>query len=182
MFRSVLFLATATVGAAALFGCTFATGSGSEGDNALRFADDAEKAADCPHFVSPVCGKDGKTYSNYCYAGGSNNLERNVACQDSCKTVGCGSAMHCELEPIEGGATAVCIQDVASRAPTCFMVTCAGGYHCETKGIKGASIATCMENEKHLARPSCVTLTCGGNYHCEMKALDGGAFPACVRN
>src|SRR5438477_9468722 len=135
----IVVLGSLSIGA---FGCAAQHASDLQDENV--YADDAAAKKYCPHFVSPVCGKNGKTYSNYCYAGGKSHVAHNGACTTlTCKTVTCASGAHCEMKGLNGGAVPVCIDDSPIDHPTCLTLTCASGYHCEEKGINGGAIAVC---------------------------------------
>ena len=92
----------------------------------------------CPLFVSPVCGCDGMSYSNYCFAA---RAGRSIAHAGACATGGCASnsdcssTTYCSFPDGVCGGTGTC----QSRGLTLFCImTCTPECGCDGVSYRNA--------------------------------------------
>src|SRR5262249_39640315 len=105
--------------------------------------DQAVRSRICPAIYKPVCGKDHRTYTNECAAGGAQRVAYQGPCAPTCKDVRRDPGTHCELVQVGGIAAPgypepQCVSDVTDP---CAAVRCAAGTHCVAKDGSASCVA-----------------------------------------
>ena len=109
----------------------------------------------CPFIFDPVCGCDGKTYSNSCLAARAGvAVDHTGACapSDPCAAVRCVAGTHC----VASGGTATCVPDQSC-----------GGF----LGIPCPGLGRCVDDPTDDCDPANGGADCGGMCICIQNVL-----------
>jgi hypothetical protein len=183
--------ATRILGAAlalAVVGCGSSGDSPGDGGGYLVADDDGAVAqttselSGCPsstHML--VCGKNGRTYTNICRAGGTNHIARVGACPGyRCNGVVCVAGFTCRTASNFGVTFDQCVSDTGT-APACSCAvggTCvqspSGSTHCEAPAAEPAAVNPPSPG-------AACDRTCPAKMHCEITTINYGVpAPSCM--
>jgi hypothetical protein len=138
----------------------------------------AEALRVCSTSRQLVCGRDGRTYTNVCRAGGWRNLAHFGACAGFvCSGTVCAAGFTCRTFTIYGVPVDQCVSD-SGVAPSC---SCPSGSHC----VQDPSGATRCEADPPPPPPPdpstlCQGKTCPTGLHCAVITIYGVPAASCM--
>ena len=171
---------------AAALGC----GTGTEepgGAQTLANADDdgatvADGLTTCPSTRQLVCGKDGRTYTNICRAGGIRRVAHIGACAGfRCNGVVCVGGFTCKTATNFGVSVDQCVSN-SGQPPTC---SCAAGEECIQEASGATHCEAPVEPTPFTSDPTtlCSGRVCPAGQHCVVTTINYGVPAAsCMYN